>query len=803
MPFLGEVLRSFADPFGPLLRERIERALPPGSNVADLVIDATEARVVGLTVPIGPLHLVAPELRFRLALLSRGAKAHLRDTTATVRDASGSIVARIAFESFERRDAWAAGTVVVTAGDLEARARLEVDPSGARARDLRITGKAGTAVEGAVALVDDTLEGTLEGTVAARDLLSVTGHDPTAWPIDPRETIARIVIAIGGRVSRPRARLSLSLRDVPLREPGRKRFLPHLRLADAALVVGVEGHRKTVEGKLDFVGGGSLALRGDDDGARRGLDATLVALDAAAVRHVLELVGASGIGWLRGEVGGSARYEDDGRSPRVAVRLASREVVLAVGAATFPFEGVTATLEGPLPRPPCTLEGTLDGGALSVTLAPDVPPVVVLRGASPHALARLALADPTMVPLVVEGTAPPKGGFVLPARWRVDVRAEPGKGRLAANVALGEGASSIEIAIASSDGAHAGSRIRGAVTPEDAAILFDVAARNERVAIAGAPLRFDLAIEGSAAAPSLRGTIAGDESVLRYDTRTLSVGALRADVHVAPRFVAFTAFRAEIGRGALLGEGVIVLGDELRGRAAFVSENIRIGRQELFPEGVPLDGRAFAHAEVAFVGGGASAEVRVRLDEPRYPFLPSVTARLGKLGLPPLSIDGDRPLEAHAWASRDVVEVCSVRAGVVGVSARGSGRASEKGNVLTAEVDLTAQPSWLAKSPLLRVPSFLLGPVDVPIKVRGSLASPETTSDLLRAVVRALGRGIGVRHRSNGLLALPPKSLSVPSVPFADGTDDMTDLHALAKGTLPLADLEAVAERFVARARKE
>lgn len=803
MPSIGDVLSSFADPFGPLLRERVERALPAGSTLRDLTIESSEARLSGLEIPLGSsgVRVYVAQARFQLALLSFGPKVILRHLEGELRVDGRPALGKVTFEDANRRDAWAAGTLVLTGTDLVARARIEANEGRTLLRDVRVTGTRGTALDGVLAIVGESLHATLHGRVFPADLPLDSFVDPAGFPFDLASISFDTKLAAEGSVDRPRGTLSVDLRDVPLRPHGHKRFVPHLRLTEGTLVARVTSSRRTLEGSLGLAGGGTVTVQGEDDGTKAHLRATLRTVGATAVRHLLDLAGVRAVAWEKGHVDGSVVLSREGLSaPTLDATLSSSHVDLGLRDATFPLVAPEAALRGPLDALTIAVTTTLDDGKLVFSRASaDAPFVLVLDGASPRALARLSLADPSMVPLVVEGDPPREGALVLPAAWRVDLRAEPAPTSLSANVALAHDDTRIAIALSTRDGAHVASSLRGSLAPHHATTLFSFATRAKGVTVAGDPIRFDLALTGSAEAPSILGEIMTGALVLAYEGRSISLTEARARVHVAPRFVAFHDLRVAIGSGSLRGAGLAVVGKGTPTvRACFTSENIRIGRVELFPEGAPIDGRAFAHAALFHGAEGTKAEVKVRIEGPSYPFLPKATARLEKLGLPPLPVEGDRPLEAHAWVRGDRVHVRELRAGVPGLSAHGSGESSEGGKVLAANVQVTATSTWLSRSRLLRMPGAVLGSVEVPVRVRGSLSSPETESHLIGALWKSLTRGMSARRSENTRLALPPPGLAIPTSPFTEGTPEATELHALVNGTLPLAHLEEIAVRFVA-----
>ena len=387
---------------------------------------------------------------------------------------------------------------------------------------------------------------------------------------------------------------------------------------------------------------------------------------------------------------------------------------------------------------------------------------------------------------------------MLPPDLALSLTANPRPGDLTADVLLEGGGSRIHFVLGATKGAHLRSKLEGAVTTVHATTLFSLSKRAPGVGLSGDPLLFDLALVGSAAAPSLIGTVGAGRLVVAHDGRSLSLESAEAHVHVTPAFVAFHDLRASMGQGFLRGAGVVLLVDgQPSARASFVSENIRIGRTELFPEGAPIDGRAFAHAEVRHGATGTHGELRVRVEGPTYGFLPKATARLAKLGLPQVPTSGDAALEAHAHFSPGLVRVADLRASVPGLRAHASGESRENGEILVVDVRVTVERAWLSRSAMFALPGLVLGSVEVPVSVRGSVARPETRSALAKAIFTSLSRGLFSRKTIGPLKALGPASIFIPKSPYADGSDDATHLQALVGGTLPQVDLAALARRFI------
>jgi hypothetical protein len=167
--------------------------------------------------------------------------------------------------------------------------------------------------------------------------------------------------------------------------------------------------------------------------------------------------------------------------------------------------------------------------------------------------------------------------------------------------------------------------------------------------------------------------------------------------------------------------------------------------------------------------GAMLAWASARVDDPSYPALPRATERLAKLGLPPLSTEGDGPLEIVAGLEAGTVTVRRLRFAVPGLRADARGRATVQGEELRATATVSAQPAWLARSRLLAIPATLAGTID-------------------------LRRGL---FRPRGPLALPERPLPVPGAPFEAAPDDALALATIVGGALPHESIERLAEAFV------
>jgi hypothetical protein len=192
--------------------------------------------------------------------------------------------------------------------------------------------------------------------------------------------------------------------------------------------------------------------------------------------------------------------------------------------------------------------------------------------------------------------------------------------------------------------------------------------------------------------------------------------------------------------------------------------------------------------------GAVLAWASARVDDPSYPSLPRATERLAKLGLPPLSTEGDGPLEIVAGLEAGTVTVRRLRFAVPGLRADARGRATVQGEELRATATVSAQPAWLARSRLLAIPATLAGTIDLPVTVEGSLSRPDAKSPVLAALLTSLRRGL---FRPRGPLALPERPLPVPGAPFEAAPDDALTLATIVGGALPHESIERLAVAFV------
>jgi len=821
MPTVGDVLRSLADPFAPLLRERIERALPPGAKLGRVTLEGTSLRFDGLGYTDGDISIVAERLACRFlprALLGNAPKLTLIELegTATIATSGGFLRATFRFEPdrsppHSRALSWASGTLHATLGALSLRASIDTRDDGIWFRDVQCTSDAGTNVRGSVTALDHGLTGRLAGPLFAADLPLEALLPSRALPVDLRELSMAAAIEISGRRASPSVRVDATVHDTPLRAPGQKRYVPHLRIKDGHVGAHITQGGLSGEGRCVLVGGGEVSTtftRTFTGAATLDLRASLAGLSSGVVRHLLDLAGARGFAWDSGTIDGTLTLTDrPALAPATSglhleAKLSSEAPILGVGSACFPLTNATAHIEGDVRSPAVRISARLDGGELvfSRSTDPAADLSLSLRGASPRVLARLSLADPTMLPLVVEGDPVREGAWVLPSDLTLCLFANPKPDDLSADVLLEGHGTRIRVEVGTSEGTHVRSRISGTLAVEHAHLLLSVDTRAKGLALEGEPLSFDLSIVGSQVAPSLLGVVGSGRLVVAYEGRSLPLDGARANVHVAPSFVAFHDLCVGVGAGFVRGAGVAVLGrDGPTLRGSFLSENIRLGRTDLFPEGAPLDGRAFAHAEVRHGRDGTHAELRLRVEGPTYAFLPKATARLERFGLPSVPIDGDSALEAHALFSPELVRVADFRASVPGLRARASGEARNDGAGLRADVRVTASRAWLSRSVLLTLPGALLGTVEVPVEVRGSVARPETRSELAKAIFTSLSRGLFSRADRSlpAVLALGPASLRIPETPYPIGSDEAAKVHALVLGTLPPDSLAELAVRFV------
>ncbi len=847
MPWLGELLRPFAEPLAPLLRQRVLHALrgfPGAVSLGEIALEGARVRLRDLVLDAGDYRVVARSIALRVRpqrwITRSQAELCLEELEGAIEVAPRGpflgVQAQLVFRASGRRDHWVDGHVVLTAGALTLSGAVTAGEHGATLGDLRVVGEH-TNLRGALRLAADRqvapqvdhqgdhqgdhqdrrerLSGSLAGVLAARDL------PLGALPVDLRELTATLSVALSGTLGAPVARVGLDLGGTPLRAPGQRRFLPHLRVergrVEATLTGGAEA-RFAFEATIEPNGGGRLAVSGEGANgtggtggtgrAHRG-QASIEGLTATTVQHLLTLARVPDLTVRGGPFSGNATLEH----ARIEATLAATEATLAIGAATFPLLEARLQIDGSLgahgaldaPALAFALEASLDGGAVRLAQPVGGPLELTVRDASPRVLARLVALDPGAAPLLLEGEGPaPPGVLVLPAGLRVDLDARPAHDALHARITLAGEGSRVVVVLDARDGAHQASRVSGTLTTTHARVLLDLTTRLPGLSVTGSPLDLELAVLGAStpgAAVALVGKVRTEGLTATLAGRALSVGAGAVSLHVAPTWLAFEELELRVGQGCLRGAGVALLdGATPRARCHFACADTRVGRRELFPEGAPIDGRAFAHAALRLGRGGVHtlrAEVHLRLERPTYTFLPRATAGLARLRLPRIPTQGDTALEAHAVLESGRVEVRAFRASVPGLRASGHGEADASDGRVAGELALVVDRAWLSQSPLYALPGALLGWIDLPIRLRGSLERPEARSALGQAILKSLTRDLGARRAAGplGALALGPRSLPIAAEPFEPGAAG--SVRTLVRGALPPDALASLARRFV------
>ncbi len=681
--------------------------------------------------------------------------------------------------------------------------------------ELRLSG-ARTDLRGWLALglgAAPRVAGGLSGRLALSDLPLA----PLAsLPIDPRELAVQVALDIDGRIGHgalPDGRLTLTAVGAALRAPHQRRFLPHLRLERARCEARVHGGRVDLRAELEPNGGGRVNLEAELGAA---IHATVRELAPATIQLAIQLaldLANAGVRTSRTALHGAPVSGvvtlDAGR---LHAELDAAAITVDLDGASFPLDRPRLVLDGPVRAPDVRLEASLDGGALSFARHADGVLSLHVREARAQLLPRLAAMDPGMPPLVVSGEPSPPGAIVVPRGLSITLEARPAPDALLAELTLeGEG-TRVVVHLDQHSGLHRASRVLGHVALAHATALLDRAGWAPGLTLSGEPLMLDLALLGSTTArdsASTAGTCALSSATLTYQGRALTLGPMSVRAHLAPTWLAFDELDARVGRGVVRAAGVATFGGEApQARVHMVCHDVRLGRGELFPEGAPLDGRAFAHGWIALTGAGlahARGELRGRVEAPRYAFLTRATASLDRVGLPPVPTEGDGPLEAHAVLEGGALCVRSLRASVPGLRASARGEARAEGQ-LRAELALVVDRAWLSQRALYALPAALLGRVDVPVALRGSVSRPAARAEIARAVLKSLGdswsrawRDLGVE--STTPRALGPRSLPIPDAPLSP--EEAAQLRALVGGALPLGALGELAARFTEGAPTE
>jgi hypothetical protein len=831
MASLTDFLRPFAEPLTPYLRDRIERALPDGARLGNLTIDGASVTVEDLVFEGSGARVTITRARARIAarglVRSDSAEAVLEMLEGQVTLGEDGPLAPITFElryfPSGRGTHWVDGRIEAKAAehDLSVTGELEVGRGGVFLDKVRVSGPK-SALVGSLrsrAALDSfrspKLEGALEGTLAPADF------PVRSSPLDLRDLRLTTTVSFAGTRARPEVEIVARSSDVPIRSVGQKRFLPHLRLTSLQARARFAAGALSADVSTDVEGGGTLsarAERGAEPSARARVDVTLARVAEGPLRHLLTLSGVTGLRWEQGVVDGEIALlaPVDAREGELELsgELRAVQVDIGLAKAIFPLVGPKLSLSGSTRSPALELTAQVDGGAFALTYGGhlDEPgePELSLQSAGPRVLARLSAADPTMTPFVVEGDAHDDRDIVLPSSFRIGLTARPSPSALVADVVLTAEETTIEARLRTERGEHRGSRLSGSLSPKHARVLFSLAERAPEVGLGGKPIVFDLALSGPADKASLLGTVSSERLDLRGFGRSITLERANARVHVAPTFVAFEGASAELGRGRLSASGLVRTGSRESlgyvGRVHAIVDDVRVARDELFPEGAPIDGRLFAHAKITlspasaeFPRGSARTEVFAKLTEPSYEFVPDATARLVRLGLPSVPTAGDAPLEAHAVFEDGLVRIHEVRASVPGLRLEGRVELRPETRSLSADARVTVERAWLSRSRVLALPGALLGQVTVPVAVRGSFDRPETKSALASAIFSSLTRGLFDPRERTSRRGTRGRTFEVQAEPFPPDSTDTATLRALVEGALSLDEAEARLEAFLAR----
>jgi hypothetical protein len=829
-----DFLGPLTEPFTPYLRDRLERALPDGARLGSLAIDGTSVVLEDLVFEGQGFRATVTKARAKLAarglVRSDAAEATLEFLEGAIELTATETIAATTLDLFffpsGRGTHWVDGRLELRARDssLHASGELEIGRGGVFLSRARVTASK-TSLEGSIqsrASLDSyrspKLEGMLEGTLTPSDL-PILGS-----PIDLRDVRLKTSIRLSGTRARPEIELDARGAEVPVRAPSQKRFLPHLRLPTLEARARFSGGDLSADLTLATEGGGRLAVRasrGAKGEARTRIQVGIERVAEGTMRHLFALFGVTGLRWELGEIDGELTLtETSGSLPGelgATGELRATKVDVGLGKAIFPLERPKLAIAGSTRTPELHLTAQVDGGTFELTYGPSAehpnhPLVLGLVGAGPRVLARLSQADPTMTPFVVEGDAHAEKDLVLPSSFRIGLTARPSPSALSADVTLEADDTRIELRLRTEHGQHGDSRLFGTLSPRHARVLFSLAERAPGLGVGGRPIAFDLALAGTAEKPSLVGRLSTERLELRGLGRALTLEGVDARVHVAPTFVAFERASANVGHGRVSASGVVRTSPGEKtghlGRIHAVVEDVRIGRQELFPEGAPIDGRLFAHAVLTisrpsteFPRGTTRTEVFAKLAEPSYDFLPNATARLVRLGLPSVPTGGDAPLEAHMVLEEGLVRIHEARASVPGLRLEGRVELRPEAQRLSADARVTVERAWLSRSRVLALPGALLGTVTVPIAVRGSFDRPETKSELAKAIVSSLTRGVLEPRGREATSSAKSRTgtLDVQTSPFRVGSEHAESVRSLAEGSIPLVEAEVLLAAFLSR----
>jgi hypothetical protein len=154
-----------------------------------------------------------------------------------------------------------------------------------------------------------------------------------------------------------------------------------------------------------------------------------------------------------------------------------------------------------------------------------------------------------------------------------------------------------------------------------------------------------------------------------------------------------------------------------------------------------LRAAATGRAHVAGEGGDLDllrADGEMMLEEPEYQFLRKAEPALAGYGLPAPSWKGTGPCRCRIVVADQRLEISDIAGRLDGLAFSGRMVIALDGAV-SGRLTITLEPSYLKRSKTLAV-GAVLGPVDVPVSITGTLTSPTVSVDVAEAIGGLLGR---------------------------------------------------------------
>lgn len=295
------------------------------------------------------------------------------------------------------------------------------------------------------------------------------------------------------------------------------------------------------------------------------------------------------------------------------------------------------------------------------------------------------------------------------------------------------------------DGAVDGTRAQGELSLSD---VYELLPRGGPTLVGKGKLGIDAALEGPFTEPSAQLKVHGEALTLlvageSFKGLRVGIDRLLARTHVSLDRVVWRELVVHAFDGKLSSQGLVGFGEGFRGMQAKISvDDVSLARVPT-PGGGTLEphlgGRLNGQLTLKRKGSDLSGKGELWVDEPRYPVLKLTAESLAKVGLKPPSPRGTEPFMAQVRGGSAGWMIKGLSGAVHGARCEGDLAVRPDGTLL-GKLDLVAEAIYLRSSTLLNLPAAALGDVKIPMKVLGTLASPEYEADVLGAFDHLVGK---------------------------------------------------------------